>query len=140
MFMIFSEQWLHGTRSELGRIELGSLFAPSSAARKHPQFQEKLESYEAAGLFDDAIKRLANSSDVPPFIPILMEFEDGTRLQFTSIEAGLSTVHDDILSGITIEMVLPLNGASDQIIRSLANSIKRRSRLPERRPRHAKID
>lgn len=89
-------------------------------ARKHPQFQEKLESYEAAGLFDDAIKRLANSSDVPPFIPILMEFEDGTRLQFTSIEAGLSTVHDDILSGITIEMVLPLNGASDQILRASA--------------------
>lgn len=91
-------------------------------ARKHPQFQQKLESYEASGLFDDAIKRLANSSDVPPFIPILMEFEDGTKLQFTSIEAGLSTVHDDILSGITIEMVLPLNGVSDQIIRSLAKA------------------
>lgn len=87
-------------------------------AQKHPQFQQKLASYEAAGLFDDAIKRLANSSDVPPFIPIMMEFEDGTRLQFTSIEAGLSTVHDDILSGITIEMVLPLDDESEQILKA----------------------
>jgi transcriptional regulator with XRE-family HTH domain len=87
-------------------------------AQKHPQFRQKLESYEAAGLFDDAIKRLAHSSEVPPFIPIMMEFEDGTRLQFTSIEAGLSTVHDDILSGITIELVLPINEESDKLMRN----------------------
>jgi len=86
-------------------------------AQKHPQFIQKLESFEAAGLFDDAIKRLAHTSEVPPFIPIMMEFEDGTCLQFTSIEAGLSTVHDDILSGISIEMVLPLNDESDRLMR-----------------------
>ncbi len=88
-------------------------------ARKYPQFQGKLQSYEAAGLFDDAIKRLAHSVEVPPFIPIMMEFKDGTRLQFTSLEAGLSTVHDDILSGITTELVIPLNDESDQLIRRI---------------------
>jgi len=89
-------------------------------AQKHPQFQQKLASYEAAGVFNDAIKRLANSKDVPPFIPIMLKFEDGTRMQFTSIEAGLSTAHDDVLSGITIELILPLNNESDLLMRTMA--------------------
>ena len=89
-------------------------------AQKFPQFSEKLKSFEAAGLFDDAIKRLANSSEVPAFIPVMLEFEDGTRLQFTSLEAGMSTVHDDILSGLSIELVIPLDQTSDQILKGLA--------------------
>jgi len=89
-------------------------------ARKHPEFQTKLESFEAAGLFDDAIKRLANSAEVPAYIPIMIEFENGARLQFTSLEAGLSTVHDDILSGINVEFVIPLNDQSDTMMRALA--------------------
>lgn len=78
-------------------------------ARKFPSFQTKLKHYETLGIFDDAMTRLAHSQDVPPFVPIVMHIEGHDPLSLTSIECGLSTVHDDILSGIMIELVLPLN-------------------------------
>jgi transcriptional regulator with XRE-family HTH domain len=85
-------------------------------ARKFPKFQAKLKHYETLGIFDDAMTRLAHAQDIPPFIPIIMEVEGCGTLSLTSIEGGLSTVHDDILSGITIELVLPLDDMTGKFL------------------------
>ena len=86
-------------------------------ARRTIGFDQYLEKAESSGLFDHALQRIADASELPIFIPFELEMPDGNILKFSSTEGNLSAVHDAVVEELIFEMFLPLDEASEVILR-----------------------
>ena len=81
----------------------------------HPEFRGRLQSVLASGGFADA----ANLGDYefPVVLPLIFNFTDGRSFRMTSMTARLTSAQDDFVSGLEIELCIPLDDESEQILR-----------------------
>lgn len=98
--------------------------APIFAARLYreaaedPELEDLLDQARAAGLLDglDEVAR----ENVPVFVPVEVLGPDGTRLRITSLLGQLASVQDAVIEGMTVELMVPMDAASETRLLSAA--------------------
>lgn len=74
------------------------------------------------GLFDEVMQDDKKLGDVPVFVPVELKRPDGTRLRMSSLLGQLASVQDAIIEGMTIEMMVPLDEATERNLKESPNS------------------
>jgi transcriptional regulator with XRE-family HTH domain len=82
----------------------------------HPEFRHRLEAVAATGAFDAATRPYADV-ELPVILPLVFELADGRSFRMTSMTARLTAAQDDFVSGLEIELCIPLDDDSDTILR-----------------------
>ncbi|WP_286175681.1 helix-turn-helix domain-containing protein [Labrenzia sp. CE80] len=87
-------------------------------AAEDPEMAALLEEALAAGLFDgiDANETSDTTIEIPVFVPIEFSAPDGVKLRLTSMLGQLASVQDAIIEGMTIELMVPMDEASEQLM------------------------
>lgn len=67
----------------------------------------------ARGLFDGIADQIGAQNEVPVFIPIRLKLPGGPTIRFTSLAANLMSVHDALVEGFTIELVVPMDAGTE---------------------------
>ncbi|HEY9012753.1 MAG TPA: helix-turn-helix domain-containing protein [Devosia sp.] len=92
-----------------------------SRLRRHaldwPEFAGKLEAAMAGGAFEGVLAPLAETDEIPVILPLAFDLGNGVRFRMTSLEAQFTSAHDDALSGLSIELCLPLDDEGDRFLR-----------------------
>ncbi|MCR9060993.1 MAG: hypothetical protein NXI02_26915, partial [Rhodobacteraceae bacterium] len=96
--------------------------APVFAARLYreaaddPGLATLLEEAHASGLLDGLDETFRE--DVPVFVPVELLGPDGVRLQVTSMIGQLASVQDAVVEGMTIELMVPMDAATETCLLS----------------------
>lgn len=96
--------------------------APVFAARLYreaaedPDLADLLEQAQAGGLLDGLDETFRE--DVPVFVPVELLGPEGTRLQVTSMIGQLASVQDAVVEGMTIELMVPMDAATENCLLS----------------------
>ena len=91
--------------------------APIFAARLYkeaaedPELGELLEEARDCGLLDGLDETFRE--DVPVFVPVEVLGPDGTPLRVTSLLGQLASVQDAVIEGMTIELMVPMDAATE---------------------------
>ncbi|MBG6206195.1 transcriptional regulator with XRE-family HTH domain [Labrenzia sp. EL_126] len=99
--------------------------APVFAARLYreaaddPELATLLEEAHASGLLDGLDETFRE--DVPVFVPVELLGPDGVRLQVTSMIGQLASVQDAVVEGVTIELMVPMDAATETCLLSAGN-------------------
>jgi hypothetical protein len=78
-------------------------------AHKNPSFQPRLDSALQAGAINRDFEPLAQSSEIPALLPFEIAQSDGSIQRITSLTAHFTSVHDEIIAGIEIELLVPMD-------------------------------
>ena len=93
-----------------------------SRLRRHaldwPEFSGKLETALAAGAFEGVLVPLAETEEIPVILPLAFDLGNGVRFRMTSLMAQFTSAHDNALSGLSIELCLPLDEDGDRFLRA----------------------
>ena len=97
-----------------------TLYFRLQAAAAHSEVvAKKLTDARAAGLFDHISDAILSADDIPIFVPITLNRPDGTKLNLTSMMGQLVSVHDALVEGFEIELMVPVDAATETCL--LAN-------------------
>lgn len=92
-----------------------------SRLRKHaleqPEFSERLQRAIEDGAFVGLLAPLADVAEIPVILPIAFDLGNGVRFRMTSLMAQFTSAHDELLSGLEIELCLPLDDDGDRFLR-----------------------
>ncbi|MEN0067615.1 MAG: helix-turn-helix domain-containing protein [Myxococcota bacterium] len=105
------ENWEQASGSFYTRIQ--------DVAERSEPVRRALERAVAAGDFDHVPNVLAGPREVPVYIPIVVRLNDGPRMSFTSMHGRLVSVHDAVAEGFEVELMVPLDEASESTITGL---------------------
>lgn len=86
-------------------------------AHDHVQFREQFDRAMADGVFGDVVQPFVESEEIPVILPLVFAFANGLRFRMTSMTARLTSAHDDLVSGLEIELCVPLDDESETILR-----------------------
>lgn len=62
-------------------------------------------------------KQLQGTDDMPVFVPVIVNLPNGMQLQLTSLLGKLASVQDALVEGFEIELMLPTDAASEELMR-----------------------
>ncbi len=91
--------------------------APIFAARLYreaaedPELEELLEQARENGLLDGLDESFREN--IPIFVPVEVLGPDGSRLKITSLLGQLASVQDAVVEGMTVELMVPMDAASE---------------------------
>ncbi len=98
--------------------------APIFAARLYreaaddPELADLLDQAHASGLLDGLDETFRE--DVPVFVPVEVLGPDGNRLRLTSMLGQLASVQDAVVEGMTIELMVPMDAATENCMHAAA--------------------
>jgi len=75
---------------------------------------------KAQGLFDAMERDLAGADEIPVFVPIRLGLPNGVVLEMSSLLGHLASCQDVLVEGMEIELMVPLDEASEQIMRGIS--------------------
>ena len=94
--------------------------APALAARlfkeaaKDRELSELLEQAQNVGILDD--RNTACLETVPVFVPAVISGPNGSQLRLTSLLGQLASAQDAIIEGMTIELMVPMDAATEDLL------------------------
>lgn len=74
----------------------------------HPQFQSRIERALDADILSGTFEPLAGQAEIPAVLPFELVMPDNTIQRITSLTAHFTSVHDEIIAGLDIELLVPL--------------------------------
>lgn len=72
-----------------------------------------------AGYFDSIARTVAGQDEVPVYVPVKLQQPGGPLLSLTSLLGKLVSVHDALVEGFEIEMMVPLDDTSEAVLGGL---------------------
>jgi transcriptional regulator with XRE-family HTH domain len=94
--------------------------APIFAARLYreaaedPELEVLLEQARESGVLDGLDECFRE--DIPSFVPVEVQGPDGNRLRLTSLLGQLASVQDAVVEGLTVELMVPMDAASESCL------------------------
>ena len=93
-------------------------------ADEHPGLRESLDAAIADGAFDGVLSSFAAAAEVPAILPLVFRSPDGSAFRMTSLTARLTSAHDEVVSGLEVELCVPVDDESDAILRGARPDIE----------------
>jgi hypothetical protein len=118
LFDVFLSAKFQNRLENWEEVSLVFYFRMQAAAEQFPQLAHKLEAARAAGLFDHMSTTLRNLDDVPAYIPAVLRNPDGSKLTMTSFVGKLASAQDAAIAGLEIELMVPMDDASERLFSS----------------------
>ena len=81
-------------------------------AREDETVRHGFEDAKARGVFDNIAESIAEQTDVPIFMPVHLSIPGGPSIRLTSLVGSFVSVHDAVVEGFDIELVVPMDQAS----------------------------
>lgn len=75
---------------------------------------------KACGLFAAVERDLTGAGDFPVFVPIRLQLPNGAVLEISSLLGQLASCQDALVEGLEIELMVPLDESSEQLMRGMA--------------------
>ena len=92
-------------------------FRLQASAAHSKQVSELFAVCREEGLFDNVENQLQGSDEMPIFVPVAVNLPGGVQLQLTSLLGKLTSVQDALVEGFEIELMLPTDKASEDLMR-----------------------
>jgi len=89
-------------------------FRLQAAAALSPRIKREFEAASARGVFENITATITSATDIPVFVPVILRQPDGSNLQVTSLLGQLVSVHDALVEGFEVELMIPVDQASEQ--------------------------
>lgn len=100
--------WQEASAALYFRLQAASAHAPDLARK----FQKARED----GLFDHMADFLTGSDDIPIFVPVTIRHPSGQNLNLTSLMGQLVSVHDAIVEGFEVELMVPTDQSTQDCL------------------------
>ena len=94
-------------------------FRMQSAAVHSRTVARALETAKARGDFDHIGPMLTGQTQVPIFVPAILRWPEGPVLRLTSLLGQLASVHDALVEGFEIELMVPIDADSEKVLQAL---------------------
>lgn len=91
-------------------------FRMQKAAAHNETVRIEFEAARKRGMFEHITKTLTNPEEIPIYVPVILRLPTGQRLKITSIIGNLVSVQDALVEGFDIELMLPMDDMSEQIM------------------------
>ena len=91
-------------------------FRLQSAAQHAPALATRLRKARTEGFFDHIADQVIQSDDIPIFVPISLRHPSGTILNITSMLGQLASVHDALVEGFEIELMVPIDQMTEDCL------------------------
>jgi len=88
-----------------------------SAATRSRVLRDLLDHARTKGIFDGLNEKLGAQDEIPVFVPVEMRLPTGAHVRFSSLLGHLASVHDALVAGFEIEMLVPLDAESETVVR-----------------------
>jgi len=95
-------------------------FRLQRAAVNSPRIAQILQTAQAQGRFCGMEKHLNGLNEIPIFLPIRLGLPSGQVIEISSLLGKLASCQDALVDGLEIELMVPLDEASEQTMRTLA--------------------
>lgn len=94
-------------------------FRLQASAAHSEQVRALFAKCRSNGMFDDIENLLQGNNEMPVFVPISVNLPNGIQLQVTSLLGKLASVQDALVEGFEIELMIPTDQKSEQIMREM---------------------
>ena len=91
-------------------------FRMQTAATHNETVRTAFEAARKRGMFDHIANTMTQPGDIPIFIPAILRLPTGDRVKLTSILGNLVSVHDALVEGFDIELMVPVDAESERIM------------------------
>lgn len=82
-------------------------------AREDEAVRLGFEDAKARGVFDNIAESIASQTEVPIFMPVHLSIPGGPSIRLTSLVGSFVSVHDAVVEGFDIELVVPMDRESE---------------------------
>jgi len=100
----------------------GLYFRLLAASEHNPDIRQMFETARKEGVFDHIPSMLTRQDDTPIYIPFEIGPPGGPVLRMTSFVGKLGTVQDSFVESLEVELMVPLDDASEERILAQSNS------------------
>ncbi|MDH5799142.1 MAG: helix-turn-helix transcriptional regulator [Paracoccaceae bacterium] len=87
-------------------------FRLQAAAAHSPAIRTALEEARSRGLFKGISTKITGQEEIPIYVPVVLDMGE-VQLKITSLLGQLVSVHDSLVEGFEIELMLPVDEASE---------------------------
>lgn len=91
-------------------------FRLQAAAGRSAHVAQLFAKTRSTGLFDGVEARLTNTETLPVFVPIRIALPGGPTIELSSLMGKLASVQDALIDGFEIELMVPTDDMSAQIM------------------------
>ena len=95
-------------------------FRLQTASAHSEKLRQKFDEARHGGVFDGIASRLTDAKDIPIYVPIEFRLPNGALLRATSLLGQLVSVHDALVEGFEIELLVPVDKASEDLLRLIS--------------------
>jgi len=104
------------------RLREGCFFRLQQAAAHSPRIAQVLQSAQSEGRFAGMEQHLNGMTEIPIFLAIRLGLRDDPVFELSSLLGKLASCHDALMEGLEIELMVPLDERSEQVMGKLATS------------------
>ena len=94
-------------------------FRLQHAATRSTNLANVLERAKRRGVFTHVLRHIISQEDVPIFVPIELDMPGIGPLRISSLLGHLASVHDSVVEGCEVELVVPIDEAAAEGLRTL---------------------
>jgi transcriptional regulator with XRE-family HTH domain len=102
-------------------VSLGFYFRLQAAAERNTEVHAAFEAARASGLFDDIPTRITDTRPEAPMTCVELALPDGALLRMTPFVGQFATIQDTRLETIEIELMIPLDDATETRLRTISS-------------------
>ncbi len=107
-----------------GEASQGLYFRMLEKAERVPEIRQAFDQARREGVFDHIPQMITGNHPAPIYVPLRLSVPGGPTLEMTSFVGQLATVQDAIIEGLEVELMVPLDDATDAQIRAKGQGSK----------------
>ncbi len=119
LLVLFTSDTFRGMVANWQDASAGLFFRLQQNARHNPAINTHFKKLKASGVFDHVASH-ANTDTPPIFNALELILPGGASIRTTSIVGKLGTVHDMLIEGLEIELLVPVDAQSEAIMQAAA--------------------
>jgi transcriptional regulator with XRE-family HTH domain len=89
-------------------------FRLQTAAMHSVRIRQGFDAARARGMFDHIGQAITSAHDIPIYVPVIFRHPSGARLKLTSLLGQLVSVHDALVAGFEIELMVPVDAETER--------------------------
>jgi transcriptional regulator with XRE-family HTH domain len=119
MFSVFLSDMFRQQVDNWADVSSTVYYRLQSAASHSDVLHAELARARENKIFDEIAKSITDTDEIPIFVPITMRLPNGARLKLTSLLGQLVSIHDALVEGFEVELMVPADAESEALLRMM---------------------
>lgn len=113
-FSLFLAEEFRARVENWAQASIALYFRMQSEATQSQVIADAFKKAQKQGIFNHVAEHLIQSDEMPIFVPMILKMPDGSRLSLTSMLGHLASVHDAVVEGLKVELIMPIDAQSEE--------------------------